>query len=98
MICCGSLTETTNSGSLINQPRTSRDERRLCGESCGPRLQYLHLATRGLPHARNEGLRRVKGKIILFVDDDVILLSADFLTAHVEAYNDLKLESNRETC
>lgn len=60
-------------------------------KAADPRLQYLHLPTTGLPHARNEGLRRVKGKIILFVDDDVILLSADFLTAHVEAYNDPRI-------
>ena len=33
----------------------------------------------------------MKGKIILFVDDDVILLLADSLTAHVEAYNDPKI-------
>lgn len=56
-----------------------------------PRLHYLHLPTAGLPNARNEGLRRAKGEIILFVDDDVILLSSDFLIAHVSAYEDPKV-------
>jgi GT2 family glycosyltransferase len=53
-----------------------------------PRLKYLHLTKAGLPNARNEGMRRAKGEIILFLDDDVILLSPDFLTAHLAAYGD----------
>jgi GT2 family glycosyltransferase len=53
-----------------------------------PRLKYLHLAKAGLPNARNEGIRRAKGEIILFLDDDVMLSSADFLTAHLAAYSD----------
>jgi GT2 family glycosyltransferase len=53
-----------------------------------PRLKYLHLTKAGLPNARNEGMRRAKGEIILFLDDDVILLSPDFLAAHLAAYSD----------
>ncbi len=53
-----------------------------------PRVRYLHLGVRGLPNARNEALARVKGKIILFLDDDVILLRDDFLNAHVETFAD----------
>jgi GT2 family glycosyltransferase len=52
------------------------------------RLHYLRLRTKGLPNARNEGLARARGKIILFLDDDVILLTADFIRAHVDAYHD----------
>lgn len=52
------------------------------------RVHYLHLTTAGLPNARNEGLRRSKGEIILFVDDDVLLLSRDFLNAHISVYED----------
>jgi GT2 family glycosyltransferase len=53
-----------------------------------PRVHYLHLAVRGLPNARNEGLARASGRIVLFLDDDVILLDDGFLAAHVAVYAD----------
>jgi len=53
-----------------------------------PRVHYLHLDVKGLPNARNEGLARAKGHIVLFLDDDVILLDDGFLDAHVRAYAD----------
>jgi GT2 family glycosyltransferase len=56
-----------------------------------PRLNYVHLPTPGLPNARNEGLRRVKGDIVLFLDDDVILLVPNFLAAHLAAFDDPKV-------
>lgn len=52
------------------------------------RLHYLHLTKRGLPNARNEGLARISGQIVIFLDDDVILLSDDFIGAHLAAYVD----------
>jgi GT2 family glycosyltransferase len=51
-----------------------------------PRLHYAHIAVKNLPNARNEGIRRCTADIILFLDDDVILLTRDFLWAHIEAY------------
>jgi GT2 family glycosyltransferase len=51
-----------------------------------PRVHYLHLSRHGLPNARNEGLARVRGRVVLFLDDDVILLGDDFLDVHVGAY------------
>ncbi len=53
-----------------------------------PRLHYLYLNQSGLPNARNEALVRTRGEIVLFLDDDVILLSEDFIGAHVDAYQD----------
>ena len=53
-----------------------------------PRVHYLHLPVKGLPNARNEGLARCSGRIVLFLDDDVILLDEGFLDAHVRAYDD----------
>ncbi len=50
------------------------------------RVNYLHLPVKGLPNARNEALARVRGEIVLFLDDDVILLGDDFLDVHVGAY------------
>jgi GT2 family glycosyltransferase len=52
------------------------------------RVRYLHLPVKGLPNARNEGLARCTGRIVLFLDDDVILLDEGFLAAHVRAYDD----------
>jgi len=53
-----------------------------------PRVHYVHLTEKGPSNARNEGLARARGEIILFLDDDVILLSTDFIGAHLRAYND----------
>ena len=53
-----------------------------------PRIHYLYLDRKGLPNARNEGLARARGEIALFIDDDVILLSEDFIGAHLRAYED----------
>lgn len=52
------------------------------------RLRYLHLPRKGLPNARNEGLVRVAAEIVLFLDDDVILLDDGFLDAHLAPYED----------
>lgn len=53
-----------------------------------PRVRYLHLDVRGLPNARNEGIVRAAGRVVLFLDDDVILLDEGFLDAHLAAYAD----------
>jgi len=53
-----------------------------------PRVHYLHLSRKGLPNARNEGLVRAAGRVVLFLDDDVLLLDDTFLDAHLEAYID----------
>jgi GT2 family glycosyltransferase len=53
-----------------------------------PRVHYLHLSRNGLPNARNEALVRARGEIVLFLDDDVILLAEDFIGAHLRAYED----------
>lgn len=52
------------------------------------RVHYLHLTRNGLPNARNEALVRAQGEIILFLDDDVILLAEDFIGAHLSVYAD----------
>ncbi len=57
-------------------------------QSNDSRLHYLHLAVKNLPNARNEGLARARGGIVVFVDDDVIVLATDFIGAHVRAFED----------
>ncbi len=53
-----------------------------------PRLNYVHIPVKSLPHARNVGLARSSSRFVLFIDDDVILLTNHFLAAHVAAYHD----------
>lgn len=52
------------------------------------RVHYFRCDTRGVANARNEGLIRVTGEVIVFLDDDVILLSDGFLRSHFDAYRD----------
>lgn len=52
------------------------------------RINYFRCAARGVANARNEGLVRADGEIIIFLDDDVVLLNNKFLDAHVQAYAD----------
>ena len=52
------------------------------------RVSYIHIGTKGLPNARNEAIRRALADIVLFLDDDVILLRDGFMAAHVAAYDD----------
>ncbi len=75
---------------LIDQssPAQRAANEALIGQLADPRVHYLHLDVKGLPNARNEGLARAEGRIVLFLDDDVILLDEGFLDAHVRAYGD----------
>jgi len=51
------------------------------------RIGCLHLDTKGLPNARNVGIRHARGHIVAFVDDDVIP-HPGFLEAHLVPYAD----------
>lgn len=52
-----------------------------------PHLEYWHLEARGLPNARNVGIERARGHVVVFVDDDVIP-HAGFLRGHLAPYVD----------
>jgi len=51
-----------------------------------PRYSYCLVTPPSLPAARNFGVARSTGEIVIFVDDDV-LLDPGFIHAHVNAYN-----------
>jgi ADP-heptose:LPS heptosyltransferase len=52
-----------------------------------PKVRFLHVERRGLPHARNVGIAHSKARIILFLDDDEIA-HEDLLKFHFENYSD----------
>jgi GT2 family glycosyltransferase len=51
------------------------------------KIQWFHLPWASLPGARNFGVRRAKGEILLFIDDDV-RMEPGFVTAHVQNFLD----------
>jgi GT2 family glycosyltransferase len=63
----------------------------LVADLADPRIRYLHLPVKGLPNARNEALARIDCRVVLFLDDDVILLADDFLGAHLGPYADARV-------
>jgi cellulose synthase/poly-beta-1,6-N-acetylglucosamine synthase-like glycosyltransferase len=68
------------------EPRAANEA--LVAQLGDPRLRYVHLDRKGLPNARNEALARLDCRLVLFLDDDVILLQPGFLDAHVRAFDD----------
>lgn len=48
-------------------------------------IQWYQVPWASLPGARNYGVRRAKGEIVLFIDDDV-QITPDFLTAHAKNF------------
>ncbi len=52
------------------------------------RLHYFFSSVRNLPDARNLGLVRTASDVVLFLDDDIIILADDFLGAHLRNYDD----------
>lgn len=56
--------------------------------ACGDRrITHHHLPARGLPAARNRGVERARGAVVLFLDDDVAL-HPGCLDAHLRCYAD----------
>ena len=51
------------------------------------RIQWFRLDWASLPGARNYGVRRAAGEIILFIDDDV-QMPVEFLAAHARIYRE----------
>jgi len=51
------------------------------------RFRYVRLTTKNLPRAGNVGITLARGRIVIFVDDDVIPCEG-FVARHVAAYTD----------
>ena len=89
---CGVLAQRFRDFELLVVDQSDPDGRaaneRFLAEIADPRVRYLHLPVKGLPNARNEGLARATGDVVLFLDDDVILLDDGFLDAHLGPYRE----------
>jgi len=59
-----------------------RDRLALLGDA---RVRYVHLSVPGVANARNEGIARRRGRVVMFLDDDVILLGPHFIASHLRA-------------
>ena len=53
-------------------------------------IRYFRLRTKGLPHARNFGLKKAKGSVVLYCDDDIIP-GPTFIQSHLEAYQNTEI-------
>ena len=67
-----------------HEPETETLLERLAGEG---KIHWFRLEWASLPGARNFGVRRAQGDIILFIDDDV-RMEPNFVEAHVQNFLD----------
>ena len=56
---------------IVDQSDVSLKESEWKGFS-GGKIRYVHIEEKNLPNARNIAIRRSRGDILLFLDDDVI--------------------------
>ncbi|MEP0554106.1 MAG: glycosyltransferase family 2 protein, partial [Balneola sp.] len=52
------------------------------------RIKLLKYTPLGGPKARNEGVKNATGEILIFIDDDDLPFSDQWVAEHVEAYKD----------
>ncbi len=71
---------------VVDQSRREETRESACA-AVDPRIRYVRIARRGLPGARNEGVRLSSGDVVLFIDDDVIPDPA-LVGVHLENYDD----------
>lgn len=73
---------------IVIVDQSAREDARVAAWAAGrPGVHYVRIAERGLPNARNVGVRRSGGDVVLFLDDDVIP-DQDLVRYHAEAYRD----------
>ena len=54
-------------------------------------IKYYWSEIKSASLARNIGIKEARGKVILFIDDDLVIENKDFLKAHIDNYMDPKL-------
>lgn len=69
------------------EDRASLDDLMRC-----PGIRYIHEAEPGASRARNIGIRAARGRVVLFLDDDVTP-SPDLLVRHLEGYGEPRVSA-----
>ncbi len=70
---------------VVDQTKKHTAETESFLQSIGKRINYYKLETPSLPNARNYGMKKASGEIIIYIDDDVELSEA-FIENHVKVY------------
>jgi len=73
---------------IVVVDQSSAPDARLAAYAAGrPEVRLVRIPVKGLPNARNVGVRHSSGDVVLFLDDDSIP-DADLVRFHAEAYSD----------
>lgn len=56
-----------------------------------PKIKYYYCAKKSSPHARNIGVQKANGEIMLFLDDDIEIRDKHFIWHHLENYYDNRI-------
>ena len=54
-------------------------------------IHYYHSEIPSASSARNIGIQKAKGEVVLFLDDDVIIKNKDFIRNHIRHYSDPRI-------
>ncbi|MDD5638998.1 MAG: glycosyltransferase [Candidatus Pacebacteria bacterium] len=68
-----------------------KEEELKYSEDFKKRIKILYLDKKNLPNARNVGAQEAKGEILIFIDDDVIIKSKNFVENHLKNYSNPKV-------
>ncbi len=55
------------------------------------KIKFFHLEEKGTPGAKNKGVEKAKGNIILFCDDDLKIENKNLIAEHTKRYQDEKV-------
>ncbi|MBN1551176.1 glycosyltransferase [bacterium] len=77
---------------IIDQTAEHEESTAMFLHECADRIRLIRLPVANLPAARNEGIRKAKYKIVVFVDDDA-RIPRDYLLAHARNYADSSIQA-----
>ncbi len=89
------LDQEYNSYEIVVVEQSTEYENKVWDEllsiSKNPKIKLLTYEPLGGPKARNEGVKNSSGEILIFIDDDDLPSSNQWISQHVEVYEDKKL-------